>query len=131
MLQAAAQPSHIAILTRVARLAFAVGVVAVIVLSLAPSSTLPSLDLWDKIEHAVAYAFLAATGCFGFGLTAPRAHLPVVMALAAMGGLIELAQPAAGRMTSAADLLANVIGIALGWLLARSFALVLRRPLPA
>lgn len=113
-------------------MAFAIGLVAVIVLSLLPSNTLPSLDLWDKIEHAVAYALLAATGCVGFGLMAPRTQFAVLVGLTAMGGLIELAQPLSGRTASIEDMLANVIGIALGWLMARSVSLVLRRrPSPA
>lgn len=132
MFRAASLPLHFAILMGVARVAFAIGLVAVIVLSLLPSNTLPSLDLWDKIEHAVAYALLAATGCVGFGLMARRMQFAVLVGLTAMGGLIELGQPLSGRTASIEDMLANVIGIALGWLMARSVSLVLRRrPSPA
>lgn len=128
------QPSPVAIVMGMAKVGFAIGLIAVTVLSLVPSDTLPSLDLWDKVEHAVAYAFLAATGCFGFGFgsRAPCAQLAVVLALTAMGGAIELVQPLApGRTASFEDMLANVIGIALGWLLARSAAVLLLRPRPA
>lgn len=124
-----AQPSPLAMLGFAARGAFTFGLLAVTVLSLAPAQTLPGLDLSDKVQHALAYAFLAATGCFGFGLTKPRTQLAVVVALSAFGGLIEVVQPLlAARTGSLADAFANQIGIALGWMLARAAASMLQRP---
>ena len=112
-----------------ARAAFVIGVLAVAVLSLAPSRSLPSFDLSDKVLHAVAYASLASAGCFGFGLTSLRAQLAIAVALSVFGGAIEILQPLiAARSDSVADAMANQIGIVLGWMLARSAAFVLQRP---
>jgi VanZ family protein len=111
-----------------ARGAFAIGVLVVTVLSLAPAQTLPTLDLSDKINHAIAYAFLAATGCFGFGVSRLGTQLVIVVSLSLFGGLIEVLQPLSGRSASVADALANQVGIGLGWLLARSAASLLRHP---
>lgn len=125
----APQPSPLAMLALAARGAFVVGLLAVTVLSLAPAPALPSVDLSDKLQHALAYASLATTGCFGFGLTRSRAQLVVVVALSLFGGLIELTQPVlAARTASVADALANEIGVALGWMLARTTGAVLQRP---
>lgn len=124
-----AQPPALAMLAFAARGAFTIGLLAVAVLSLAPVQTLPSLDLSDKIQHALAYAFLAATGCFGFGLTSLRAQIAVVVALSVFGGVIEVLQPPlAGRTGTIADAIANQIGVALGWMLARSAGSVMQRP---
>jgi VanZ family protein len=111
-----------------ARGAFVIGALAVTVLSLAPVQTLPTLDLSDKINHAIAYAFLAATGCFGFGAFSRRAQFVIVVSLSLFGGLIEVLQPLSGRSASVADTLANQIGIGLGWLLAWKAASLLRHP---
>ena len=129
MTTSTAQPPALAMLALAAQGAFAIGLLAVAVLSLAPVQTLPSLDLSDKIQHALAYAFLAATGCFGFGLTSLRAQIAVVVALSVFGGVIEVLQPPlAGRTGTIADGIANQIGIALGWMLARSAGSVMQSP---
>ncbi|HSO41779.1 MAG TPA: hypothetical protein VLR47_02865 [Rhodospirillales bacterium] len=49
-----AQPPALAMLAFASRGAFTIGLLAVAVLSLAPVQTLPSLDLSDKIQHALA-----------------------------------------------------------------------------
>lgn len=122
------QPAPLSLLAFAARGAFTAGLLAVTVLSLAPIATLPTLSLSDKINHAIAYAFLAATGCFGFGLTSLRAQLLVVASLSLFGGMIEVLQPPiAGRSATVGDAVANQIGIGLGWMLARSATLLLRR----
>ena len=124
-----AQPPALAMLAFAARGAFTIGLLAVAVLPLAPVQTLPSLDLCETIQHALAYAFLAASGCFGFGLTSLRAQIAVVVALSVFGGVIEVLQPPlAGRTGTIADAIANQIGVALGWMLARSAASVMQRP---
>ncbi|MCU0893634.1 MAG: VanZ family protein [Rhodospirillales bacterium] len=122
------RPAPLAMLAFSARGAFVVGALAVIVISLAPVKTLPTFELSDKVNHAIAYAFLAATGCFGFGAFSSRAQLVIVVSLSLFGGLIEVLQPLSGRSASVADTLANQIGIALGWLVARKAASLLRRP---
>lgn len=99
------------------RAALLLGVGVVTALSLAPAAALPPMDLWDKLEHAIAYACLAAAGCVGF--PSRRGRLRVILALAVLGGLLELAQTLApGREPSLGDWIANVTGIGVGCLAA-------------
>lgn len=114
-----------------ARLAFIAGVGLVMALSLAPASALPPLGLWDKFEHAAAYALLAATGCIGFA--SRRGRIAVVIGLAVYGGAIELVQPvvSASRESSVADWVANLTGIGIGYALARLIESLIRRASPA
>ncbi|MBL8659023.1 MAG: hypothetical protein JNM75_04620 [Rhodospirillales bacterium] len=110
-----------------ARLAFIVGVGLITALSLAPASALPPLGLWDKLEHAVAYALLAATGCTGF--VSRRGRIAVLIGLAIYGGAIEVVQPvaSASRESSVADWVANLTGIGVGYVLALLIRLFMRR----
>ena len=85
--------------------------------SLLPASDLPDIGLPDKIEHALAYTLLA----FWFAsVVVRRDFLPLIVALVAFGGLIELAQEwmHLGRSAELADLLADVAGITVGVALA-------------
>lgn len=89
-------------------------VLAVIGFSLLPSPPQADLPHWDKLNHLVAYALLM----FWFAqLTAQ--WLRLAAALLALGGVLELAQGLTGhREASVLDMLANVLGIALGAALA-------------
>ena len=51
---------------KLAKIAFFIGLVAVIALSLLPQEILPETDTWDKLNHALAYGVLAVLGGFGF-----------------------------------------------------------------
>ena len=81
-------------------------------LSLAPSDTLPSVDLWDKAEHAMAYTALTVAWAMAF----PNRFGRVALGVLAFGVAIELAQASMhfGRVGHLYDVAANVIGIALG-----------------
>ncbi len=84
---------------------------------LMPARDVPDIGVSDKIEHGFAYAVLA----FWFvSILQRRRWLPLLLALAAFGGVIELAQGAMhwGRHAEWADLLADVVGSAIGILLA-------------
>lgn len=95
-------------------------------LSLAPAEALPPVALWDKLEHGLAYALLALTGCTGF--TSGRARWLILCGLAGFGGLLELAQTLApGRDLSGFDWAANMTGIAVGYAIARVGDLFLQR----
>ena len=90
-------------------------------LCLAPSHDLPSVNLWDKAEHAIAWAVLAGTGFILF----PR-HRRLVIAFAlALGALVEVLQgllPALGRDADWKDWVADLAGVggaALVWGLLR------------
>jgi VanZ family protein len=88
-------------------------VLAIIVTSLLPSSSLPSVQVWDKFEHAVAYFVLAAW--FG-GIVRPDRYRRLALALLALGIAVEVSQQAMGlgRTADLRDVLANAIGIVLG-----------------
>ncbi|OBS31679.1 MULTISPECIES: hypothetical protein [Tepidimonas] len=98
-----------------ARLAFAAALLAVTVLSLLPPRHLPqvAVDVWDKAQHALAYAGLALLAWAGW----PRAPWAVVAAaLLAHGAAVELAQQASGwRQGDPLDWLADAVGVGMGW----------------
>lgn len=87
--------------------------VALIVwLSLKPPSEGMGL-INDKLAHVLAYFSLSGWFC---QLFLPRYR--VALALLALGALLEILQGLSGyREMSAADLLANSVGIGIGWLL--------------
>jgi VanZ family protein len=90
---------------------------AIVVASLLPSSSLPSVQVWDKFEHAIAYFALAAW--FG-GVVRPDRYLRLALVLLALGIAVEIAQQAMGlgRTAEPRDVLANGVGIALGLIVA-------------
>ncbi|MEO7152920.1 MAG: VanZ family protein [Burkholderiaceae bacterium] len=91
------------------------GVIAWLALTPKPP---PGADLgWDKLNHACAFATLAAAGWFSVRARNARAWL--LCGLLIYGGLIEIAQTQVpGRSGEWADLLADAVGLALGALLA-------------
>ena len=110
-------------LTRVppgfARPGFWALLLCVAVLSLLPTDYLPPpiFSLWDKAQHALAFAALAALGLQAY----PHRRWRVLAGLLVFGGLIELAQAATGwRYGEWADWLADAVGLALGMALAES-----------
>lgn len=103
---------------RALRWLFAATAVIVMVLSLAPlEPDAPSLG-WDKANHLAAFALLALLGCRAY-----PAHISIVLAgLLAYGGLIEVLQSFTGyRRAEWADLLADALGLPLGWMVARLY----------
>lgn len=93
-------------------------VTLVSVLSLMPNPPEPfSFSYVDKVEHGMAYAALSLWFCQLY----LGAHQRVVVALIAMGVLIEILQGLSGyRYFEYADMLANSTGVLLGFLWARS-----------
>ncbi|HWI82211.1 VanZ family protein [Ramlibacter sp.] len=89
---------------------------AVLVLALMrPTHFMPSTG-WDKANHALAFAVLAILGCLSYPGRGPR----VLAGLLAYGALIELLQTLTGyRSGEWLDLVADTIGLALGWQIAR------------
>jgi VanZ family protein len=73
---------------------------------------------WDKADHVLAFAALALAGWLGHGATRRGGALVVVL-LAGYGGFIELAQMLVpNRSAEWRDLLADLVGVACGTLLA-------------
>jgi VanZ family protein len=85
---------------------------AIAVLSLypVPQSGLPGSD---RAHHFLAYALLSLPLSMVRPLFAPVTFLAASM----YGGAIEFVQPAVGRMQEGGDLIANVMGAAVGALL--------------
>ncbi len=107
------------------RLAFGFCLLAVLALSLLPlGPEIPSTG-WDKTNHLLAFSMLALLGCRAYrGRT-----LPVLASLLAYGALIEVLQSFTSyRFAEWGDLLADALGLVLGWGTGRlAMALVKRR----
>ncbi len=105
------------------RLAFALALAAVLVLSLLPTASLPPVDTgWDKADHALAWLGLGLLGLAAW----PGRAAAVLAGLVAFGGLVECLQGLTGyRYAEWADLLADAIGAAAAGLL---HAALRRRP---
>lgn len=100
------------------RIAVFVAACATIVwLSLTPTTALPSVNMWDKFQHAGAYCGLALLGAWSFRARSWR----LAAGLFALGVGVEIAQSTMGwgRQGDVLDALANSVGIALGLGLAR------------
>ncbi|MDR6454215.1 VanZ family protein [Variovorax paradoxus] len=91
----------------------ALAMLALLVLSLAPSSIASALPTtgWDKGNHALGFVVLGLLGRWAW----PGRTAIVLTALLAYGGLIELLQSfTPDRVAEAADLLADWVGLLLG-----------------
>lgn len=94
-----------------------VAIAAVVVASLVPPPAMPVPRNFDKVEHLLGYAALAAfaAGLFEGG----RAQLRAGLGLVALGIALEFAQAVTRtRMADPVDALANATGVAIGLLLA-------------
>lgn len=104
---------------RYRRLWFGVGLALaalITLICLLPVSQLPTVRIWDKLEHALAWVALG----FWFGSVVVRRDIVWVgLALVALGGAIELLQGwmGFGRSADLDDLLADAVGILVGLLL--------------
>ncbi len=105
-------PSSASIFRKVATGVFALAVLTVAVALLTPASALPQTDIWDKLEHAGAFAGLAFLGFIAFP---ERTNVwRLVLALIAFGSVCELLQMfVPGRDSSLEDAIANALGVLL------------------
>ncbi len=105
---------------RLRRLWHAVGAVliaAIFYLSLTPNPVEIPVEQGDKAGHVLAYATLM----FWYAQmhSSARARFIHAIAFVAMGVAIEFLQRATGyRSFEVADMLADAVGVALGWMLA-------------
>jgi len=87
-------------------------VALVVLLSLMPNPPQASIRFEDKIGHVLAYFSLM----FWFGQLYAR-RLPWALGFLALGAMLEVLQGLGGyREMSLHDLVANAVGIGLGWL---------------
>jgi VanZ family protein len=89
-------------------LAIAIGIV-----TLTPSSQMPSAPGGDKLHHFLAFGLLALPMSFA----RPRAIWLIVLVAASYGALIEVIQPHIGRYGDLADAMANLTGAMMGSLI--------------
>jgi VanZ family protein len=90
--------------------AWCAAMVAVTVLALLPVEhlPLPAFNLWDKAQHALAFAVLTVGAC----LLWPRETARVAAGMIAYGTALEMAQWAVGwRFAELSDLLADAVGV--------------------
>lgn len=99
---------------RLIALGFWCSLASLTIASLVPVELLPpqALDLWDKAQHALGFAWLALLGVLAY----PRQAGAVAAGLMVWGGLIELMQLATGwRYGEWIDWLADAIGVLAVW----------------
>ncbi len=102
---------------RLSRAVFWALLAVVVTLSLVPAEQLPpqAFTLWDKAQHALAFAALGASGLWAY----PRSGARVLLGLVLCGAAIELAQAASGwRFGDWQDWFADTVGLAAGAALA-------------
>lgn len=94
------------------------GVASVIVLSLIPAPPeLLGVENEDKLGHVAAYAWLM--WWFAQDLLTARRRAPAALALIALGVALEFVQGWGGiRIFSVSDMLADAVGVGVGWALA-------------
>ncbi len=113
-------------LKKLSRMAFFVGLLAVVVLSVIPKEAIPSLGLPDILAHMAAYAALALAG--GIAFRRARSLFMLAAGLLLLGATLELVQGfLPSRDASGYEFLANMVGIALGSAAAISANTVLNR----
>ena len=88
--------------------------IAVGAVSLLPREALPETGMWDKLEHAAAYAILCVIGVVSYPRKRARLALPIGLVLC--GAALELLQSfVPGREASIADVIANAVGVVIGF----------------
>jgi VanZ family protein len=97
-------------LSRMKKLMFWGLLLLVVVASLLPIAYLPPpvFSIWDKLQHATAFAALCMLGLMAYG----SHRIRVIVGLLVLGAAIEVAQAATGwRYGEWLDLLADGVGI--------------------
>ena len=99
------------------RVAFGLVIAVSVIVLFSPQTGVPTTPPGtDKVVHAVLFAGLAATGWLAG--TRRRWLVPALLAYAVVSELIQ-ASPVLDRQASMADVAADVVGVALGLVLAR------------
>lgn len=97
------------------RFAFWACMFVVMVLALMPSVPHMPTTGWDKSNHLLAFTVLTLLGCWAY----PGRTMAMLLGLLACGGLIEALQSLTpDRFAEWQDLLADGLGLLLGWGLA-------------
>ena len=115
------------LLSRAARWLFVPAVLLVVWGELTPSPPAVIGGLWDKAEHFIAYFVLAGLATMGLGLC--RRLLWAMIGILSLGGMLEILQRFTGRDPDVKDMLANILGVAIGLCLTAVF-ITLVEPIP-
>lgn len=98
------------------RWAFWLCLLVVLTLALLPPSPYIPATIWDKANHVFAFAVLAVLGCASYRGRTAR----VLAGLLAYGAAIEVLQALTPyRWGEFADVVADAVGLLLGWQLGR------------
>lgn len=98
--------------TRIWRPALAGLLIVVLALSLLPLGPDAPTTGWDKTNHLLAFSTLAIVACLAY----PRRIPALLLALLCYGALIEVLQSFTSyRSAEWADLLADAVGLLVGW----------------
>jgi VanZ family protein len=107
--------------TLLGRVLFALGVAAVVYLSVVPTTSLPAVSIWDKAQHALAYFCVMAAGALGF--RRQRTRVLLAIGLVALGGGLELLQTQLPmRQGTLGDAIANALGVIAGFAVLHALA---------
>ncbi|PCH94912.1 MAG: hypothetical protein COB83_10200 [Gammaproteobacteria bacterium] len=90
--------------------------ISIATLSLWPVAYLPNVPGTDKTHHFIAYAALI----FPTALKQPKNIVMITLGFIAFSGTIELIQPFVNRYGEWLDMVANIVGLFCGWLLAQA-----------
>ena len=94
------------------RLPFFLLICAITYLSIAPAPEMPGPTLSDKVLHIIAYAGIAFWGYFGF----PKGGIKLALFIVSWSIFIEFMQwLTPTRMLEVLDMVANTIGVFVGW----------------
>lgn len=94
------------------RALFYAAVAGVVYVSVLPAESLVETGVWDKLEHAGAYAALTLLGLTAY--RSPKQAPLLAAALAALGAGLEVVQTfVPGRVGDPADAAANAAGVVL------------------
>ena len=107
---------------RAATVLFWPGLALVVWGELAPSGGEP-FHIWDKLLHFIAYFGLAGLANVALGGVKPAWRAAIALAL--LGGALEIVQGVIGRDMSLTDELANVLGVAAGIVAGRGWLVLL------
>ncbi len=88
---------------------------AITILSLSPLEKLPPVPSSDKAHHFIAYAALMLPTA----IRRSKYGIAIALFFICWSGAIELLQPYVNRYGEWQDLVANIIGLLFGWLLAQ------------
>ena len=101
------------------QVAFVLCVFCVLVLALVPAPPRLFTTGWDKSNHLLAFSVMAWLGARAF----PQRMVLVLLGLLAYGALIEILQSfTPTRSAEWLDLLADALGILVGWLIVSGWA---------